>query len=49
MVGDLADREGSILYNGMGMRVDMNNVLAVPVLTGDVTTCSISPNGVTSV
>lgn len=42
MVGDLASRTGSILYRGTGMRVSSDNVLVVPVLTGDIATTSLS-------
>lgn len=42
MVGDLASRTGSILYRGTGMRVSSDNVLVVPVLSGDITTTSLS-------
>lgn len=44
MVGELATRTGSITYKGMGMRVNENNVLTIPVLTGDVATTALSAN-----
>ena len=48
-MGDLASYTGSILYLGMGMRVDENNVLAIRALAGDVATTALSPSGVAQV
>lgn len=42
MVGDLASRTGHITFKGMGMRASDNNVLVVPVLTGDIATTALS-------
>ena len=42
MVGDLSTRTGSIIFKGIGMRLSSNNVLAVPVVTGDVATTALS-------
>ena len=45
MVGRVAETEGHITYRGMGMRVDPKNVFAIPVVTGDYTTTSLSQTG----
>ncbi|KAK8826370.1 hypothetical protein WA538_001508 [Blastocystis sp. DL] len=46
LVGDLSTYSDAILYRGMGMRVDENNVLAIRALGGDVTTVSVNAAGV---
>ncbi|KAM7457302.1 hypothetical protein BLSTO_01945 [Blastocystis sp. subtype 1] len=45
MVGALAGSEGHITYRGMGMRVDPKNVLAIPVVSGDEATTSLTEAG----
>lgn len=49
MVGDLATRTGSIIFKGIGMRLSSNNVLAVPVVTGDVATTALSSTNIPTV
>lgn len=44
-MGDLATRSGSVTYRGYGLRIDPNNVLAMPIVSGDYATTSLSSEG----
>lgn len=44
-MGDLATRSGSVTYKGYGLRIDPNNVLAMPIVSGDYATTSLSSEG----
>ena len=44
-MGDLATRSGSVTYQGYGLRIDPNNVLAMPIVSGDYATTSLSSEG----
>ena len=44
-MGDLATRSGSVTYQGYGLRIDPNNVLAIPIVSGDYATTSLSSEG----
>ena len=45
-MGDLATRSGSVTFEGYGLRIDPNDVLAMPIVSGDYATTSLSSEGV---